>query len=115
MRQGRPRMVWSAELGMTLVRPDRFVDERPDQTRRTGREPIWRGRCHNSRTTQEPPHGAPPHRRCAQHTGGTSMKKSLVTRLGSLALTTALVAAGAAATMTPADASSAATKYRVTL
>ena len=43
------------------------------------------------------------------------MKKSVVTRFGSLALTTALVAAGAAATMTPADASSAAAKYRVTL
>ena len=42
------------------------------------------------------------------------MKKTVST-LGSLALTTALVAAGAAATMTPADASSAAAKYRVTL
>ena len=42
------------------------------------------------------------------------MKKT-VSRLGSLALTTALVAAGAAATMTPADAAGAAAKYRVTL
>ena len=42
------------------------------------------------------------------------MKKT-VSRIGSLALTTALVAAGAAATTTPADAASAAAKYRVTL
>ncbi len=41
--------------------------------------------------------------------------KTTIARIGSLALTTALVAAGAAATTTPADAAGAAAKYRVTL
>ena len=101
--------------GMTLVRPDRF-DRRKDLTRQG--ETVANQSGVDGVTTparHKPPHGAPPHRRCAQHTGGTAMKKSVVTRLGSLALTTALVAAGAAATMTPADASRAAAKYRVTL